>query len=316
MTLPVASGVPQGSIIGPIIFILFTSDLSAHLTHGGLTSYADDTLHVDCAIPDGPGLAELRTRLELTLRELHAWFSLNSLKMNGSKTDFMIVGSKQNLKKVQNFSFIVDDASIKPSKTIKILGVIVDPLLTWEAHISHVVQKCNKILFSLYRFRHYFTPDVLKILVQAYVFPHIVYCLCVWGGAAKGQMYKIQKLINFSARIVTGFKKNQHITPALNSLDWPRIDALVARRDVTKVWRLLRTEGMPSNVRELLVPRSAVSVRETRSTDSGDLHLQRCRLSSTQKTFSYRASAAWNALPQSVRDVQTFRAFRAALRTP
>ena len=316
MTLPVASGVPQGSIIGPIIFILFTSDLSAHLTHGGLTSYADDTLHVDCAIPDGPGLAELRTRLELTLRELHAWFSSNSLKMNGSKTDFMIVGSKQNLKKVQNFSFIVDDASIKPSKTIKILGVIVDPLLSWEAHISHVVKKCNKILFSLYRFRHYFTPDALKILVQAYVFPHIVYCLCVWGGAAKGQMYKIQKLINFSARIVTGFKKNQHITPALNSLDWPRIDALVARRDVTKVWRLLRTEGMPSNVRELLVPRSAVSVRETRSTDSGDLHLQRCRLSSTQKAFSYRASAAWNELPQSVRDVPTFRAFRAALRKP
>ena len=146
---------------------------------------------VDCAIP--LGLAELRTRLELTLRELHAWFSSNSLKMNGSKTDFMIVGSKQNLKKVQNFSFIVDDASIKPSKTIKILGVIVDPLLLWEARISHVVQKCNKILFSLYRFRHYFTPDVLKILVQAYVFPHIVYCLCVWGGAAKGQMHTTEK---------------------------------------------------------------------------------------------------------------------------
>ena len=135
-----------------------------------------------------------------------------------------------------------------------------------------------------------------------------------WGG--KGPDVQNSKTYQLSARIVTGFNKNQHITPALNSLDWPRIDALVARRDVTKVWRLLRTEGMPSNVRELLVPRSAVFVRETRSTDSGDLHLQRCRLSSTQKTFSYRASAAWNALPQSVRDVQTFRAFRAALRTP
>ena len=264
MTLPVASGVPQGSIIGPIIFILFTSDLPAHLTHGGLTSYADDTLHVDSAIPDGPGLTELRTRLELTLRELHAWFSSNSLKMNSTKTDFMIVGSRQNLKKVQNFSFNIDDTSIQPSKAVKIIGVIVDPLLSWEAHISHVIRKCNKILFSLYRFRHYFTLDALKTLVQAYVFPHIMYCLSVWGGAAKGQMHKIQKLINFSARIVTGIKKNEHVTPVLNSIDWPRIDALVARREVTKVWRLLRTDGVPPNVRELLVFRSSVSARDTR----------------------------------------------------
>ena len=189
-----------------------------------------------------------------------------------------------------------------------------DPLLSWEAHISHVIRKCHKILFSLSRFRHFITPDVLKTLVQANVFPHIIYCLSVWGGAAKGQMHKIQKLINFSARIVTGFKKNEHVTPALNSLDWPRIDALVARRDVIKVWRLLRTEGVPPNVHELLVFRSSVSVRETRGTDGGDLHLQRCRLSSTQRAFSYRASATWNALPQSVRDLQTLRTFKAAVR--
>ena len=181
-TLPVASGVPQMSIIEPIIFILFTSDLPAHITHGGLTSYADDSLHVNCAIPDGPGLAELRTRLELTLRELHAWFSSNSLKMNGSKTDFMIVGSRQNLKKVHNFYFNIDDSSIQPSKAVNILGVIVDPLMSWEAHISHVIRKChsvwkcNKILFSLCRFRHYFIPDALQTIVhvQACFPPHYV----------------------------------------------------------------------------------------------------------------------------------------------
>ena len=69
-TLPVTCGVPQGSIIGPILFILFTTDLPAHLTHGVLTSYADDTVHVDCATPDESGLADLKTRLELTMREL------------------------------------------------------------------------------------------------------------------------------------------------------------------------------------------------------------------------------------------------------
>ena len=227
----------------------------------------------------------------------------------------MIVGSKRNLTKAQNFSFTVENSLIQPSKAVKILGVTADVVLSWEGHISHVVQKCNKILFSLYRFRHYFTHDALKIIVQAYVFPHIMYCLCVWGGAAKGQMHKIQKVINFSARIVAGVKKHEHITPALNSLGWPWIDALVARRDVTKVWKLLRTDGAPPNVRELLVPRSAVSTREARGSDGGDLHLQRCRLTSSQRAFSYRGAAAWNALPQSVRGTQTLRAFKSAITT-
>ena len=312
-TLPVTCGVPQGSIIGPIIFILMTSDLPAHLTHGTLISYADDTLHIDSSFPTASSLTELQIRLELTMRELNAWFTSNSLKMNSNKTDFLVVGSKQNITKTQNFSFTADDISIQPSKTVTFLGVVIDPVLSWELHISHVVRKCNKILFSLYRFRHYFTSGVLRTLVEAYVFPHIVYCICVWGGASKGLIHAIQKLINFSARIVTGVKKHQRITPSLNSLDWPKIDALVARRDVTKVWRLLRTDGVPPNVRSLLVPRSAVSARETRGSDGGALNLQRCRLSSSQKAFSYRGAAAWNALPQHVRDAPTLSAFKAAI---
>ena len=313
VTLPVTCGVPQGSIIGPILFIVFTSDLPAHLTHGCLISYADDTLHIDSASPNGLGLAELRTRLELTMRELHAWFGANSLKMNSGKTDFMIVGSKLNPTKTQNFRLTVENSSFQPSKEVKILGVTVDAVLSWEGHVTQVVRKCNKILFSLYRFRHYFTYDALKILVQAYVFPHILYCLCVWGGAAKGQMHKIQKIINFSARIVAGIKKNEHITRTLNSLGWPRIEALVARRDVTEVYKLLRTEGAPPNVRDLLVPRSAVSTRETRGSGGGDLHLRRCRLTSSQRAFSYRGAVAWNALSHSVRDAPTLRAFKAAI---
>ena len=122
----------------------------------------------------------------------------------------------------------------------------------------------------------------------------------------KDQMQKLQKLINFSARIVAGVKKHENITPTLNSLDWLRIDALVARRDAIKVWKLLRVDGVASNVRELLVLWSAVSARETRDSEGGDLHLRRRRLTSSQRAFSYRGAAAWNALPRSVRDAPRF----------
>ena len=314
LTLPVTCGVPQGSIIGPILFILFTTDLPAHLTHGFLTSYADDTVHVDSAHPNELGLGELKSILELTMRELNTWFSSNSLKMNDQKTDFILVGTKRNLAKARHFSFDIGSTSFSPSQKIKMLGIAVDSTLSWEADITSVVQKCNKILVSLYKFRHYFTSDALKIIIEAYVFPHISYCLCVWGGAAKSQLSRIQKLINFSARIVTGVKKYEHITPSLNSLNWSRIEALVASRDVNKVYKSLMIDGAPPEIRALFTFRAAVSDRETRATDSGCLHLRRCRLASSQTSFSYRAAIAWNRLAENIRSATTLSDFRAAIR--
>jgi len=176
-----------------------------------------------------------------------------------------------------------------------------------------VVSKCNGILISLYKFRHFFSREVLKIIVQAYVFPYIHYCLCVWGGAAKGQLYKIQKVINFAARVTTGSKKHLHISPALDSLGWPRIETMVTRRDLMKVFKALKQEGVPVNIRALFTPRTAVSTRETRASDRGSLQLRKCRLSATQSVFSYRAAAAWNGLPPDISGVTTLGTFKSAI---
>ena len=233
--------------------------------------------------------------------------------MNAKKTDFMLVGSKKNLTKAANFHFEVNGSDMQASSSIKILGVVVDPGLSWDAHVSSVSKKCNGILVSLYKVRHYFTAEALKIIIQAYVFPHITYCLCVWGGTARGQLHKIQKLINFAARIVTGLKKHDHITQALNSLGWPKIETLVARRDAVKVYKARKEVGSPVEMRSLFVPRAAVSSRETRATDRGSLQLCKPRLTATQRAFSYRAAAAWNRLPLHVCGAGTLAAFKTAL---
>jgi len=190
----------------------------------------------------------------------------------------------------------------------------VDPGLSWEAHVSHVVKKCNAILFSLNRIRHYFTSEALEIIVQAYVFPHVTYCLCVWGGTAKGQLHKIQKVINFAARVITGTRKFDHITPSLNSLGWPTIEAMVRHRDALKAFKALRDESSPSEIRALFVPRSAVSTRTTRATDRGSLQLQKYDLTGTQRAFAYRAAVVWNNLPAAALEAPTLSVFKNIVR--
>ena len=91
---------------------------------------------------------------------------------------------KKELRDEHASCFVVENSTILPSKAVKILGVTADAVLSSEEHISCVVRKCNKIIFSLYSFRHYFTSQVLKAIIQAYVFPHLLSVRLGWGGQA------------------------------------------------------------------------------------------------------------------------------------
>ena len=312
--LPVRFGVPQGSIAGPILFSLFTNDLHCHLPDCRVIAYADDTQLLDHSLPDPQNLTLLKERLENSLNTMQHWFSTNSLKMNPEKTDLILVGTRQAVKKAGDFHLSIAGSVTNPSPSIRLLGVTMDPCLSWDVHIGLIVRRCNALLISLYRFRHHFNKEILKLLIETHVFPHILYCISVWGGTTKIQLARIQKIINFSARIVTGVRRRERVGPALASLGWARVEQLVRERDLLKVYKTLHNQFSPLSIRSMFVPRSEVSRRATRATEAGDLELQRCKLSSTQRGFRYRAAAAWNQLSPAVTAQPTLSAFRASLR--
>ena len=311
--LPLSHSVAQGSIVGPILFLIFINDLSSFLPHGRLLSYADDTQLLDHSLPDPDSLSVLRMRVEKSIQHLQNWFQVNGLKMSPDKTDFALFGTKASLRLAGNLRISISDSTIIPSPTVKVLGVLLDQHLNWDAHVSMVVRRCNAIIASLFKIRHHLTPDVLKLLVHAHVFPHISYCLSVWGGASKCCLSRVQKCVNFAARLVTGVRRCDHISPSLASLGWEAVERMVARHDCSNVHKALTSHRCPDVLRDMFTRRSNVSSRRTRATGTGDFHLPKCRLAQTQKGFRYRAVHAWNALPPSLKAAPSRRTFMAGL---
>ena len=172
---------------------------------------------------------------------------------------------------------------------------------------------CYGILISLFRFRHHFSQDILKLIIQTHVFPHILYCLSVWGGATKAQLSRIQKIINFAARIVTGTRRGDRIGPALQALGWHRVEQMVGARDMAKVYKALRFESGPPAVRHMFIARAVVSRRATRASDAGVSHLTRCNLELTKRSFRHRAAVSWNELPRSITESVSLAAFNRAV---
>ena len=311
-TLPLTHGVVQGSILGPILFLIFMNDLPSSLPHGRLLSYADDTQILDHSLPDPTSLSSLRVRIEESMQHLQNWFQVNGLKMNANKTDFALIGTRASLRNAQNFSINISGSIITPSPTIKVLGVLLDQHLNWDAHVSLVVRRCNAVTASLFRVRHHLTSDALQLLVNAHVLPHILYCLSVWGGASRCRMNRVQRSLNFAARLITGVRRCDHISPALASLGWERVDGMVARHDCFNVYRALSSHCCPEALRDMFGKRSDVSSRTTRATDAGDLRVPRCRLAQTQRGFRHRAVRTWNALPTKVKVAPSRRALISA----
>ena len=311
LSLPLSHGVPQGSLVGPILFSIFTNDLATYIPHGHLISYADDTQLFDSDLPDHASL--LKSRQEETIRAVHAYFTANSLQMNPAKTNLLLVGTPQNLKKVSSLQLNIPNHTLYPQPSIKMLGVTIDCTMSWEKHISSLVKKCNSVLFCLYKIRHHLTPATRKLLIQTHVFPHILYCLSVWGGASACHLSRIQKVINFAARIVSGAQRRDHISKVVESLGWLGITDLVRQRDCIRVHRALHDPRAPAAVRSLITPRASVSERPTRSSVTDALELPSYRLSLSRRAFSFRAASFWNRLPPAVRVSRSLSALKSHL---
>ena len=174
---PVPVGVPQGSILGPLLFLVYVNDLPSCLRECDLTLYTDDTV-IYVSAKDA---ATLESRLNIDLQSISKWFFGNLLTLNENNCKFVLFGSLQKLKSFKNFSLCINDYNLERTDSFKYLGVTISQNMTWQDHISLIVNKVNQRLGVLRRVKQMLPLQSRRTLHNSLVLPLFDYGDIVWG---------------------------------------------------------------------------------------------------------------------------------------
>jgi len=195
----VKMGIPQGSILGPLLFVVFINDMCDLLysDQTKLSLYADDAA-LFCKVRD---YLSVQTKLQTELNRVMQWVDKNDLQLNAKKCKVMLFGTH---KKVHNKQIVLkrEDDIIEQVTQFKYLGVMLDNTLKFDKHIEFVFAKLARTIGYITQIKKYLPKQVLILLYNALILPHIDYGLIIWGTSAKFLILKVQRLQNRYARLI------------------------------------------------------------------------------------------------------------------
>ena len=299
-------GVPQGSTLGPLLFLLYVNDMinCSSLLH--FTQYADDTtLGYSCN-----NIQDLQTILEQEVNKVTKWLTANKLLLNVSKTHSMLFSFKRN---VSNLKVRINGTEIEEKCTTSFLGVQIDNKLNWKTHISHICKKVSKSIAILRLVRSIFPLNILKRIYMSLIYSHINYCILIWGGADKGIIEPLFKLQKKAIRIISRSGYLDHTAPLFKSLALLPVYKVYDLNCSLFIYKCLNCSYVPE-LRLKILRNSEYHEYNTRGRNLFRMN-EIVRLGICKRSFLNYGIQIWNSLTPEIHDSKAIHILKSALKT-
>ena len=302
--LGISCGVPQGSILGPLLFLIYVNDMKGALDCN-LLLYADDS----ALLVSGKSILEIENKLGHELNAVCDWLVDNKLSIHLGKTESILFGSKKMLATKPSLNIICNDVPIASKTSVKYLGVDIDQSLSGELVADKVISKANARLKFLYRQAKFLNPHCKKLLASALIQCHFDYACSWWfAGLTKFLKSKLQTTQNKIIRFVLDLDPMSHIgTPVFKQINWLPVKLRVHQIMLNHVHRIVHGQAPDYLTNQF----SLISQTHSHNTRASVSNFQTNHIKSYgQNSFGYVAKITWNKLPNPVKGIENLTAFK------